>query len=72
MATYKVSYVLKSSNHPGGIITLPKRPEVGSYIKIGDSNLEVVEVVDLMPPRGNFHYIHATCKANPVNKKAEG
>jgi hypothetical protein len=62
MAIYKVSYVVRGSGHPGGIINLEKRPVVGERIRIGDLYMEVLEVVELMPPRGDFYYIHTTCK----------
>ncbi|MCJ7703660.1 MAG: hypothetical protein MUO62_18940 [Anaerolineales bacterium] len=62
MAVYKVSYVVTGSDHPGGIVNLDYRPVERDILKVGDNILEVLEVVDLMPPRGNFYYIHATCK----------
>lgn len=62
MAIYKVSYVIRGSNHPGGIINLEKRPAEGEIIRIGDFQMEILEVVELMPPRGDFYYIHTTCK----------
>ena len=62
MAVYKVSYVVKGSDHPGGIVNLDYRPLEGENLKVGDKHFEVVEVVELMPSRGIFHYIHATCK----------
>lgn len=62
MAVYKVSYVVKGSNHPGGIVNKDKPPEIGEQFRVGDILLEVLEVVELMPPRGDFYYLHATCK----------
>jgi len=62
MIIYKVSYVVRGSNHLGGIINLEKRPVRGERIRIGDLDLEILEVVELMPPRGDFNYIHTTCK----------
>jgi len=62
MAVYKVSYVVKGRDHPGGIINLDYRPVEGDMLKVGDNVYEVVEVVELMPPRGDFYYIHTTCK----------
>ena len=61
MAIYKVSFVVKGSDHPGGIINLDRQPIEGEKIKIGDLTLDVIEVIELTPPRGEFHYIHATC-----------
>lgn len=62
MAVYKVSYVVKNSDHPGGIINLDTPPKVGDMIRFGEILLRVLEVVELMPPRGDFNYLHATCR----------
>lgn len=62
MAIYKVSYVVVGSQHPGGIINLDQRPVEGQQIEVGDIILEVIEAIELMPPRGEFHYYHTTCK----------
>ena len=62
MSVWKVSYVVKGSNSPGGIINLDHAPEPGEIIQVGDNQLEVLEVLDLIPSKGDFHYIHATCK----------
>jgi hypothetical protein len=64
MATYKVSYVVKGSDHPGGIVNKDSPPEIGEKFEVGDVLLEVLEVVELMPPRGEFYYLHATCKVS--------
>jgi hypothetical protein len=61
MTVCKVSYVVKGSKHPGGIINLDHIPVVGEKLSVGDTVLKVSEVVELMPPRGEFVYIHATC-----------
>jgi hypothetical protein len=62
MAVYKVSYVVTGDDHPGGIVNLDLKPEVGETIKVGNFDLEVVEIFELIPPRGKFFYLHATCK----------
>ena len=67
MAIYKVSYVVKGGDHPGGIINLENKPVEGEIIQFGNLELEVMEVVELMPPRGDFYYIHATCKITESN-----
>jgi hypothetical protein len=61
MAIWKVSYVIQRSQKVGGIINLNHQPEVGELITIGDLKIEITEAVELIPPRGEFHYIHATC-----------
>lgn len=62
MAVYKVSYVVRGGDHPGGIANLDHAPSIGERVRFGDTVLEVIEIVDLMPPRGQFYYLHATCK----------
>jgi hypothetical protein len=68
MATYKVSYVITGSDHPGAIVSRRDAPKVGDIIKLGNDLFEVIEVLELMPPRGDFHYFHATCRANRSEK----
>ena len=65
MAVYKVSYVVVEADHPGGILNLDQRPTEGQRIAVGDTVLEIIEVIELMPPRGDFHYFHTTCKIAP-------
>jgi len=62
MAVWKVSYVIKGSSQAGGIINLNHAPEPGEVLKIGSDQLEVLEALELIPSRGEFHYVHATCK----------
>lgn len=71
MAVYKVSYVVIGSNHPGGIANSDHRPVVGERVQLGEKFFEIVEVFDLMPSRGEFHYIHATCRPASVISTAE-
>jgi len=64
---YKVSYVVTGASHPGAILN-DGRPRVGERIRLDGEPFEVVEVIDLMPPRGEFAYVHATCE--PVEETA--
>ena len=59
-AIYKVSYVVRGGSHPGAIINEEKRPQVGQRVKLGAQEFEVVEIVDLMPARGDFSFLHVT------------
>jgi hypothetical protein len=59
---YKVSYVVVDGSHPGAIINEDHPPSVGDRIRFDGEQFEVVEVIDLLPPRDNFAYVHATCK----------
>ncbi len=62
MTTYKVSYVITGSDDPGSIVNADRRPEIGERVKLGEKEYVIIEVLDLMPPRGEFHYIHVTCR----------
>jgi hypothetical protein len=62
MTVYKVSYVIKGSDDPGTIANSDKRPQVGEQVTLGERKFEIIEVIDLLPSRGDFQYIHATCR----------
>lgn len=62
MAVYKVSYVVKGRKHPGTIMNSDHRPFIGERVRLGHEEFIIVEVIDLLPPRGEFHFIHATCQ----------
>lgn len=64
---YKISYVVIGSRHPGAIVNEKNKPEIGDIVDLGDEKFVVEEVVDLMPARGKFHYLHVTCK--PISSK---
>lgn len=57
---YKVSYVVQGGEHPGAIVNEEKKPEVGQQVQLGAEQFEVIEVVDLMPARGDFSFLHVT------------
>jgi hypothetical protein len=57
---YKVSYVVSDGSLPGGIKNETEPPIVGMIVKIGPNEFEVIEVHEIMPPRGDFLYLHAT------------
>ena len=61
MTVYKVSVVITKGDHPGAIVNLDKAPEVGKTIKLGNDEFEIIEVMELMPARGDFHFLHVTC-----------
>ena len=66
---YKVSFVVQGGTHPGGILNLEDRPQIGQILNIGKQAFEVIEVLEIIPPRGEFAYLHATCK--PVEDEKE-
>jgi hypothetical protein len=63
---YKVSYVIVGGSHPGAIINQDQPPQVGDQVRLNGGRFEIVEVIDLLPPRNDFAYVHATCE--PVEK----
>ena len=62
MITYKVSYVVISGERPGAIVYEYHRPQVGEHVTIGKHTFEVVEVYEVMPPRDDFAFLHATVR----------
>ena len=61
-AIYKVSYVVTGGGHPGAIVNEEIKPEVGDHVTLGQEEFEVLEVVDLIPARGEFSFLHVTVK----------
>ena len=61
MAIYKVSVVVADGSHPGAILNLSKKPVIGKTIKINGKKFIIQEIIELMPPRGKFRYLHLTC-----------
>jgi hypothetical protein len=59
---YKVSYVVVGGEHPGAIANVEKPPQIGDHVSLGKDEFEIIEVLELMPPRGEFSFLHATCK----------
>jgi hypothetical protein len=56
---YKVSYVVADGKLPGAIKNENKAPEIGSRVRLGLHTFEIIDVYEVMPPRGNFAYMHA-------------
>jgi len=67
MAIYKVSYVVKGNPQSSGIVNLDEKPVEGDQLQVGDLVFEILDVVELMPPRGDFFYIHTTCQISGNN-----
>lgn len=59
---YKVSYVVIGGEHPGAIANVDEPPQVGDEVELGKDRFEIIEVLELMPPRGEFSFLHATCR----------
>jgi hypothetical protein len=62
MAIYKISYVIIGDDNPGTILNQNHLPAKGELVNLGEKTFEVIEVLELVPPRGEFHYIHVTCR----------
>jgi hypothetical protein len=60
---YKVSYVVQGEDHPGAIMNVKQRPKIGDQVKLAGRKFEVIEVQELIPPRGQFHFLHVTLRA---------
>lgn len=69
MTIYKVSYVVTGIEHPGAIRTQENKPLPGEIIEIGGDKFIILEVLNLMPPRGDFHYLHATLRQFAPKKR---
>jgi len=61
MIIYKVSIVVADGSHPGAILNLDEKPEVGKTLQINGQLFTIQEIIELMPPRGKFCYLHLTC-----------
>ena len=59
---YKVSYVVQGGEHPGAIMNVDEEPQVGDEIVFDGRVFEITEVMELMPPVGDFAFMHATCR----------
>ncbi len=59
---YKISFVVPGRRKAGGIENADRPPLPGEHWQVGDQLLEIIEVIELLPPRGEFAYLHATCK----------
>lgn len=58
---YKISYVIRGGTHPGAILDSDTLPKVDDEVTFGGSRFRIVEVMELMPARGGFGFLHATC-----------
>jgi len=64
---YKVSYVVTGGEHPGAMINQEFAPEIGKEVQLGDKTFRIVEVSELLPPMGDFAFLHVTCR--PVQEQ---
>lgn len=57
---FKVSYIVNDGSKPGSIKNEHERPIIGDVVRIGSDKFKIVDVYEIMPPRGEFLYLHAT------------
>ena len=62
MTVYKLSIVVPGQRDIGGIQNLDKEPKTGDIIVLGREEYKIMDIMELMPPRGNFVYLHAICQ----------
>ena len=62
---YKVSIVVPGRHDVGGIQNMDKEPKQGDIIVLGKEEYKIIQVSELMPPRGEFAFLHAACR--PAN-----
>lgn len=59
---YKVSYVIQGGEHSGAIMNVDEEPQIGDEVIFDGHVFEIIEVMELMPPVGDFAFLHATCR----------
>jgi hypothetical protein len=57
---YKVSYVVIGGQSPGAIVNQDIPPRPGEVVELAGDRYRVLDVTDLIPPRGDFAYLHVT------------
>jgi hypothetical protein len=67
---YKVSYVVQGGEFPGAIKNHSDMPKIGDVVLIGPRKFEIVEVYEMMPPRDDFQFLHATVKVATSTSEA--
>jgi hypothetical protein len=59
---YKVSYVVQGGKYSGAIVNVDDEPKIGDEVVIDGRTFEIIEIAELMPPTGDFGFLHATCR----------
>ncbi|MGB5421213.1 MAG: hypothetical protein WBN03_03585 [Desulfobacterales bacterium] len=60
---YKVSYVVTGAERPPTINNTRRPPQAGDRVQLGRDEFEVIEVLQTVPPSGEFCFLQATCKS---------
>jgi hypothetical protein len=56
----KLSIVIPEGGHAGAILDAASIPEPGDNLQLGPVTVKVLEVRELLPPRGDFRFVHVT------------
>jgi hypothetical protein len=66
---YRVSYMVqgkvRGQRHPGLTRDEENAPEVSSRVELAGDLFDIIEVQELIPPMGDFAYLHVTCRWVP-------
>lgn len=64
--TDRVSYMVRGDvrgkKHAGMTRDEENAPEVGDKVDLAGDSFTITEVQELIPPMGEFAYLHATCE----------
>ena len=66
---YKMRFVVPDSDIPSVIANTSRPHDVGDVLKLLDHEVEIVEVRQMMRPRGEFTFLEAVCR--PVETSAD-
>jgi hypothetical protein len=58
----KLSIIISGSKPAGAILDAPGLPNIGDEPAVGNSAVAVLEVMELLAPRGEFRFIQVICK----------
>ena len=70
MTVYKLSLVVPGRRDLGGLQEFDQEPKPGDNVWLGQEKYQIVEVVELMRPRNETIFLHATCQ--PAEEESLG
>ncbi|MDX1664773.1 MAG: hypothetical protein R3272_13360 [Candidatus Promineifilaceae bacterium] len=59
---YKVSCVVEDSSYTGSVLNCVQPPQVGDEVSFDGAVFVITELAELMPPTGDFGFLHATVR----------
>lgn len=72
MTVYKLSLVVPGRRDLGGVQEFDQEPKPGDSVWLGQEKYQIVEVVELMRPRNETIFLHATCQPVGGERPGEG